>query len=153
MKAKWRFKSLSTRLERIAELAKKHPERSFRSVHHSIDLEWLAEAARRGRKDGAAGADGQTWTEYEVKLEDNLQAVLDRFKSGTYHAPPVRRVHIPKGDGLTRPIAFQRWRTESCNEGWRWCWKQSASSTSWMARTDSDLGVGRTMHFSPCGTG
>jgi RNA-directed DNA polymerase len=98
--------NISTRLERIAELAKKHPERSFRSVHHSIDLEWLEEAARRGRKDGAAGVDGQTWTEYEENLEDNLQALLDRFKSGTYHAPPVRRVHIPKGDGRTRPIGI-----------------------------------------------
>ena len=26
----------------------------------------------------------------------NLQALLDRAKSGTYVAPPVRRVHIPK---------------------------------------------------------
>jgi retron-type reverse transcriptase len=50
--------------------------------------------------------DGQTWAEYEVNLEDNLQALLDRFKSGTYHAPSVRRVHIPKGDGRTRPIGI-----------------------------------------------
>jgi group II intron reverse transcriptase/maturase len=98
--------NISTKLERIAELARKHPERMFRSIHHCIDLEWLAEAARRGRKDGAVGVDGQTWTEYEAKLEDNLQSLLERFKSGAYHAPPVRRVHIPKGDGRTRPIGI-----------------------------------------------
>ena len=38
---------------------------------------------------------------------DNLQSLLDRAKSGTYRAPPVRRVHIPKGTGNeTRPIGI-----------------------------------------------
>jgi len=40
-------------------------------------------------------------------LEGNLRALLERAKSGTYRAPPVRRVHIPKGDGKqTRPIGI-----------------------------------------------
>ena len=40
-----------------------------------------------------------------MNLQANLQALLDRAKSGTYRAPPVRRVHIPKGTGGdTRPI-------------------------------------------------
>ncbi len=53
------------------------------------------------------GVDGQTAAEYASDLEDNLQSLLDRFKSGTYKAPPVRRVHIPKGDGRkTRPIGI-----------------------------------------------
>ena len=51
------------------------------------------------------GPDGQTADEYAANLEANLQSLLDRFKSGQYVAPPVRRVHIPKGDGRkTRPI-------------------------------------------------
>jgi group II intron reverse transcriptase/maturase len=51
--------------------------------------------------------DGQTAQEYAVNLEGNLQSLLDRFKSGSYKAPPVRRVHIPKGDGkATRPIGI-----------------------------------------------
>jgi retron-type reverse transcriptase len=45
------------------------------------------------------------WSD-EVNLEANLQGLLDRFKLGTYVAPPVRRVHIPKGDGRTRPIGI-----------------------------------------------
>jgi retron-type reverse transcriptase len=32
--------------------------------------------------------------------------LLDRFKSGTYRAPPGRRVEIPKPDGTTRPIGI-----------------------------------------------
>jgi retron-type reverse transcriptase len=40
-----------------------------------------------------------TAEEYAADLESNLSLLLDRFKSGTYFAPPVRRVEIPKGDG------------------------------------------------------
>jgi len=75
------------------------------TLAHHIDLEWLREAYRRTRKDGAIGVDGQTATEYAQNLEENLRDLLDRFKSGRYLAPPVRRVYIPKGDGKqTRPI-------------------------------------------------
>lgn len=97
--------NISTRLQRIATMARERPDRAFRSIQHVIDMEWLKEAHRRTRKDGAAGVDGRTADEYAVHLEDNLQHLLDRLKSGTYRAPPVRRVHIPKGDGRkTRPI-------------------------------------------------
>jgi retron-type reverse transcriptase len=51
--------------------------------------------------------DGQTAEEYEVNLRDNLQDLLNRAKSGTYVAPPVRRVHIPKaGSHETRPLGI-----------------------------------------------
>ena len=52
--------------------------------------------------------DGQTWFEYERDLEANLQSLLDRAKSGTYRAPPVRRVYIPKAGSTTetRPIGI-----------------------------------------------
>jgi RNA-directed DNA polymerase len=68
----------------------------------------LHEAWRRTRKDAAAGVDGQTAADYERDLEGNLRSLLDRAKSGTYRAPPVRRVHIPKGGSKTetRPIGI-----------------------------------------------
>ena len=51
--------------------------------------------------------DGQTADDYTVDLDANLQSLLDRFQSGQYTAPPLRRVHIPKGDGRkTRPIGI-----------------------------------------------
>ncbi len=96
---------VSTKLQRIAQLAQEDPKRVLTTLAHHIDVEFLREAYRRTRKDGAAGVDGQTAKEYEKNLEGNLRSLLDRFKSGTYRAPPVRRVYIPKGDGKkTRPI-------------------------------------------------
>lgn len=81
---------------------------AFTTLSHYIDLAWLREAYRLTRKDGAVGVDGQTAHEYEQNLEANLQSLLDRAKSGTYRAPPVRRVHIPKGGSTTetRPIGI-----------------------------------------------
>jgi group II intron reverse transcriptase/maturase len=88
-------------------LAKQAPDMVITSLSHHIDLEWLREAHRRTRKDGAVGVDGRTAEEYGAHLEANLQSLLDRAKSGTYRAPPVRRVRIPKGDGKqTRPIGI-----------------------------------------------
>lgn len=80
---------------------------AFRSLAHNIDMGWMREAYRRTRKDGAVGVDGQTSEHFAANLEGNLQSLLDRAKSGTYRAPPVRRVHIPKGSGSeTRPIGI-----------------------------------------------
>jgi group II intron reverse transcriptase/maturase len=77
----------------------------FTTLAHHIDVKLLREAYRRTRKDGAPGIDGQTAAEYEANLEENLQSLVDRLKSGSYRAPPVRRVYIPKADGKTkRPI-------------------------------------------------
>lgn len=98
--------SVSTRLSRIAELSRKHPESAHTTLAHHIDEEFLKEAWRRTRKDGAAGADGATAADYAANLDANLRELLGRFKLGTYRAPPVRRVHIPKANGKTRPIGI-----------------------------------------------
>jgi RNA-directed DNA polymerase len=100
--------SVSTKQERIAELAKQSPQMAFTSLAYLMDIDWLKEAYRRTRKDGAVGVDGMTAVEYEQDLEDNLHRLLDHAKSGAYQAPPVRRVHIPKGGSATetRPIGI-----------------------------------------------
>jgi RNA-directed DNA polymerase len=98
---------ISTRRQRIAELARRSPQAALTTLAHHIDIDWMHEAYRRTRKDGAAGVDGQTATGYAADLEGNLRSLLDRAKSGRYQAPPVRRVHIPKGTGSeTRPIGI-----------------------------------------------
>jgi RNA-directed DNA polymerase len=99
--------TISTRRQRIAELARQSPQAAFTTLAHHIDIDWLFEAYLRTRKDGAVGVDGQTAADYAVDLEGNLRSLLDRAKSGHYQAPPVRRVHIPKGTGPeTRPIGI-----------------------------------------------
>ncbi|MDP2325631.1 MAG: group II intron reverse transcriptase/maturase [Gammaproteobacteria bacterium] len=76
------------------------------TLAHVIDVEFLREAYRRTRRDGAPGMDGQTAEEYAKDLERNLAELLERFKSGTYWAPPVRRAYVPKGDSGKRPIGI-----------------------------------------------
>ena len=98
---------VSTKQQRLAELAKQSPQMGFTSLAYLMDMAWLYEAYQRTRKDGAAGVDGQTGADYEKDLEAHLQSLLDRAKSGTYRAPPVRRVYIPKGTGNeTRPLGI-----------------------------------------------
>lgn len=102
------LETVSTKQARIAELARKYPDKPLTTLSHHVDIEWLTEAYRRTRKSGAPGVDGQTGAQYEVNLQGNLQSLLDRAKAGDpYRAPPVRRVYIPKGDGgAQRPIGI-----------------------------------------------
>ena len=98
---------VSTKRQRIAELARNGPDMAFTNLAHHMDIEWLHTAYDLTRKDGAVGVDGQTAEDYEANLEANLQDLLNRAKSGTYVAPPVRRVHIPKaGSHETRPLGI-----------------------------------------------
>ena len=101
------LESVSTKRRRIAMRAKRSPEMSFTTLAHHIDLAWLRSAYDQVRKDGAPGVDRETSASYATDLRANLQSLLDRAKSGLYKAPPVRRVHIPKGTGgKTRPIGI-----------------------------------------------
>jgi len=98
---------VSTVQQRIAELARTKPELAFTSLAHHMTLDWLYEAYRLTRKDGAAGVDAVTGKEYGESLNENLETLLDRLKSGRYRAPAVRRKDIPKGSGgETRPIGI-----------------------------------------------
>jgi retron-type reverse transcriptase len=111
-----------TKQQRIAELARNCPDMAFTNLAHHIDMEWMLTAHARTRTDGAVGVDGQTAAEYEVNLEANLQNLLDRAKSGTYVAPPVRRVHIPKAGSATetRPLGIPICRSYCTSFQRRW---------------------------------
>ena len=99
--------NVSTKLQRVAKLSREAPDMIWTTLAHLIDVEFLSEAYRLTRKSGAVGVDGRTAQDYAENLEDNLENLLALFKSGSYKAPPVRRVHIPKGDGeQTRPIGI-----------------------------------------------
>jgi RNA-directed DNA polymerase len=96
---------ISTKLIRIAKQARENLEPLTTLAHH-VDMAWMREAYLRTRKDGALGIDGQSAAAYAQDLEKNLQALLGRAKSGTYRAPAVRRVYIPKGKGEQRALGI-----------------------------------------------
>jgi RNA-directed DNA polymerase len=50
-------------------------------------------------KGGAAGADGVTIEQFELRLKDNLFKLWNRMSSGSYFPGPVRAVEIPKKGG------------------------------------------------------
>ena len=62
--------TVSTKQERIATLAKQSPQMAFTSLAYLMDIDWLKEAYRRTRKDGAVGVDGVTADEYEQDFLD-----------------------------------------------------------------------------------
>lgn len=96
-----------TGLDWVAEMARRHPKEALTTVARYIDLKLLREAYEKTRKDGATGIDGMTWEEYGQNLEGNLEDLRERFMSGKYYAPPVKRVYIPKADGKKkRPIGI-----------------------------------------------
>jgi RNA-directed DNA polymerase len=106
--------NLSTKRQRIAELARSKRGVALSTLHHVIDLEWLKEAFRLTRKDGATGIDGVRAADYAKNLEANLLDLLGRIKSGRYQAPPVRRAYIPKTDGSRRPLGIPTFEDKVC---------------------------------------
>src|SRR5262245_56184242 len=91
-----RFEIVCTKQRRLAQIARQRPQERLTALNQYVDIDWIAEAYGRVRKDSVPGVDGQTVADYGKSLESNLQSLLNRAKSGTYTAPPVKRVHIPK---------------------------------------------------------
>jgi len=98
--------SMSTKLNRIAELAKEDKGLKFFSIAHLLTQDALYEAFESLRKDASVGVDGVTYAAYEVHVWENIRKLHDRLKSGQYRAQPLRRVYIPKEDGRQRPISI-----------------------------------------------
>ena len=92
-------------LGRVRQKALKDKKLKFTSLmHHITATDTLREAYYSLKRDASAGIDGQTWKQYEERLEDNLQGLCVRLKRGAYRAKPVRRTYIPKTDGKPRPL-------------------------------------------------
>ena len=97
-----------------SQSGEEEPERALTSLHHLIDLEWMLEAYRLTRKDGAPGIDGVTAADYEANLEANLwtswsasnPAVIVRRRSAE-HTFPKRTAR--RGCSAFQP-SKTRWR-------------------------------------------
>ncbi len=98
--------SMSPGLQEVVERARREPEGRFHSLAHLLDVPALVRAYRRQRKGAAVGVDGVTKEEYGKGLEARLQDLHTRLRTKRYRHQPIRRVHIPKGKGKTRPIGI-----------------------------------------------
>jgi hypothetical protein len=97
---------MSTKLDRLTELAKEEPKRQFFSIAHLITPEAMYAAFRSLRKEASAGVDGVTYQEYQKDAERKIQELYQRLKDGKYQAQPLRRIYIPKENGKQRPISI-----------------------------------------------
>jgi retron-type reverse transcriptase len=98
--------TMSPGLLKVVARAKTEPEGRFHSLAHLIDVPALERSYRRMRKDAAVGVDGVTKEQYGQRLEVNLRDLHERMVSKRYRHQPIRRVHIPKDKGKTRPIGI-----------------------------------------------
>lgn len=96
--------AMSPGLAKVAQRARREPEGRFHSLAHLIDVSALERAYHRMRMDAAVGVDGVTKEHYGQDLEGNLRGLHARLVSKRYRHQPIRRVHIPKERGKTRPI-------------------------------------------------
>jgi group II intron reverse transcriptase/maturase len=71
-----------------------------------INKESLRKEHQRMNGNKATGVDKVTKDEYETNLEENLDNLIKKMKKLSYKPLPVRRVHIPKGNGKLRPLGI-----------------------------------------------
>jgi RNA-directed DNA polymerase len=95
-----------TYLQRIGERAKEKPKEKWNNLLSHIKVPLLKKAYQGLERKAAPGMDGITWEEYGENLDARLLDLQDRIHRGSYHPLPVKRVHIPKGDGKTRPLGL-----------------------------------------------
>lgn len=97
---------VSPKMEQIATNARRLPKVSFTSLSYHVNLEWIYEAYKSTNKNKAPGIDGVTAEKYAENLNENLEQLLNKYKSGRYKAPPVKRVYIPKENNEKRPLGI-----------------------------------------------
>ena len=111
--------SMSPKLLEVAERARRQPQARFNSLAHLIDVPALARAYGRMRKDAAVGVDGFTKEAYGQDLQLRLHDLHTRLKSMKYRHQSIRRVHIPKSQGKTRPIGISAFEDKLVQEAVR----------------------------------
>jgi len=97
---------VSPGLLKVIERAKRDPEVCFTSLSHLLDEQALRRAYDRLRKEASVGVDGITKEQYGLDLEHNLRDLHGQMREMRYRHQPIRRVHIPKDKGKTRPIGI-----------------------------------------------
>ena len=131
-------------LDRVRQAARLRKEERFTALLHHIDVDRLRDAYAALRRDAAPGVDGVTWEEYGEHLDARLLDLQDRLHRGSYHPQPVRRVHIPKGDGRTRPLGIPTLEDKIVQQAVRMVLEPIYEASSRASRTASGMAGRRT---------
>lgn len=97
---------MSTVEMQIAARARSYPKEALTNLHQFIDEEFLHECYELLNRQSASGVDHKTWKDYNDERKERIPQLLGAFKSGSYKAPNIRRVYIPKEDGSQRPLGL-----------------------------------------------
>lgn len=100
------IQSISSTLTALNRKAEKERGRRFRSLYRLIDRQMLYDSFHRLKRGAAPGVDGVTVGEYEKRLDENLENLLNRLIGKRYRAQPVKRTYIPKANGKQRPLGI-----------------------------------------------
>jgi RNA-directed DNA polymerase len=99
--------SVTTKLQRIAEKARREPKGQFTSLFHLMTVELLWECYEQLKGNAATGIDGETKAHYGEHLLENLADLVKRLHQMGYRPLPVKRVYIEKpGSDKKRPLGI-----------------------------------------------
>jgi len=93
-------------LRGIARRAKQEPAHRFRDLSRCLDKDHLKHAFKRMNKKAASGVDKVTYLDYRKNFDENIGDLIGRLKRESYKARLVKRKHIPKAPGKTRPLGL-----------------------------------------------
>jgi len=110
---------METKLARISQLSKENPQMVFTSIGHLINKEMLKLCHEKMDGNKAVGIDRITKEEYEKKLDENLDKLVESIKRKAYKPKPARKVEIPKDNGKTRPLSIYCYEDKLVQEALR----------------------------------
>jgi RNA-directed DNA polymerase len=93
-------------LRGIARKAKQEPAHRFRDLSRYLDKTHMRHAFKRLNKKSASGVDKVTYQHYRDNYDSNVENLIGRLKRKSYKAKLVKRKHIPKSPGKTRPLGI-----------------------------------------------
>lgn len=97
---------MTTKITRINQIAKENPKEVFTSIYHLINHELLKECYDELDGNKATGLDKVTKDMYFMKLDENLDNLVNKLKTKSYRPSPARKVNIPKANGKLRGLAI-----------------------------------------------
>jgi RNA-directed DNA polymerase len=99
--------NVAEEMKHLHKLAKCDPDKRFNHLWEKLlNPEWLAQAweqIRSNKGSQTAGIDNQTAVDIDLS---RIIKLAEKLRTGAYHPRAVRRIHIPKANGKTRPLGI-----------------------------------------------